>query len=378
MNTKLKIILLSDPFSSHTIKWANGLSQKSVDVTIFGLSDYQADQYFENIRIFNVKFPSFIKHKNDGNLLKALYILTIPYLKKILKQSGPVILHAHSASSYGLLGALSSYRPFIISVWGNDVFTFPNTSVIFKKMLEYNFSKTDKIFSTSYIMAEETKRFTDKEIEVISFGIDLNKFKPSFERKLFFENDIVIGTVKSLEHKYGVFDLVRAFKIIKDKFPKLPLKLLLVGRGTIEKQIRQLVSDLGLNESTKITGFIPYTEVANYHNELDIMVNVSTEDSESFGVSVLEASACEKPVIVSNKGGLKEVVENNVTGIFVPANNQHLLAEVLEKLVLNKELRISLGKAGRERVKKYYNWDDSLNKMIKNYELIWNQYFPSL
>ena len=85
-----------------------------------------------------------------------------------------------------------------------------------------------------------------------------------------------------------------------------------------------------------------------------------------------------EPVIVSNKGGLKEVVENNVTGIFVPANNQHLLAEVLEKLVLNKELRISLGKAGRERVKKYYNWDDSLNKMIKNYELIWNQYFPSL
>ena len=192
--------------------------QKSVDVTIFGLSDYQADQYFENIRIFNVRFPSFIKYKNDGNLLKALYILTIPYLKKILKQSGPVILHAHSASSYGLLGALSSYRPFIISVWGNDVFTFPNTSVIFKKMLEYNFSKTDKIFSTSYIMAEETKRFTDKEIEVISFGIDLNKFKPSFERKLFFENDIVIGTVKSLEHKYGVFDLVRAFKVTRINF----------------------------------------------------------------------------------------------------------------------------------------------------------------
>ena len=377
MSTKLKIILLSDPFSSHTIKWANGLSQKGVDVIIFGLSEYQMDQYSQNIQIRCLKFPPFIKYKSEGNLLKILYVFAIPHLKKLLKQSAPAILHAHSASSYGLLGALSGHKPFIISVWGNDVFTFPNKSVIFKKLLQYNFSKTDKIFSTSYIMAAETRKFTDKEIDVISFGIDLNKFKPTFERKIFFENDIVIGTVKSLEHKYGVFDLVRAFKIIKDKFPKLPLKLLLVGRGTLEKQVRQLVSDLGLNQSTKITGFIPYTEVANYHNELDIMVNVSTEDSESFGVSVLEASACEKPVIVSDKGGLKEVVEKNVTGIFVPANNKDLLAEALEKLVVNEELRISLGKAGRKRVKLHYNWDDSVLKMVANYEKIWEKYFVS-
>lgn len=378
MKSKLKILLLADPFSSHTIKWANGLFKKDIDVTIFGLSNYSENQYASGIKIIASRFPDFIKYKNDGNFLKSFYLFALPNLKKIIKQSAPVILHAHSASSYGFLGALSGYNPYLISVWGNDVFNFPKKSSLHKNLIKYNLSKADKIFSTSFMMYEETKKYTNKEIEVIPFGIDLDIFKPNHKRKFFNENDIVIGTIKSLEPKYGIIDLVKAFKVVKDKFPELPLKLLLVGRGSLENKIKQLINDSNIKDSTIITGFIPYNEVVKYHNELDIMVAVSTEDSESFGVSVIEASACEKPVIVSDKGGLKKVVQNNVTGIVVSANNHLQLANELERLILNKELRISLGKAGRERVKKYYNWEENVSQMIINYQRIWEKYFASL
>jgi len=82
------------------------------------------------------------------------------------------------------------------------------------------------------------------------------------------------------------------------------------------------------------TGKVPYNEVPKYQNMLTISVSVS--DSESFGVAILEASACEKPVVVSNVGGLTEVVEDGVTGIIVPPRNPEKTAEAIEKLLLDK------------------------------------------
>lgn len=96
-------------------------------------------------------------------------------------------------------------------------------------MLKYNLKKADKILSTSNVMAKETKLYTNKDIEVTPFGIDIEQFKPMVFESLFDKDDIVIGTVKSLEEVYGIEYLIRAFKIISDKYENLPLKLLIVG-----------------------------------------------------------------------------------------------------------------------------------------------------
>ena len=76
------------------------------------------------------------------------------------------------------------------------------------------------------------------------------------------------------------------------------------------------------------------------------------------------------PVVVSNVGGLPEVVDNGITGIIVEPENISDTVKAIEKLILNKELRISMGKEGRKKVKKMYNWDDNVNTMIDNYKEI--------
>ncbi len=78
---------------------------------------------------------------------------------------------------------------------------------------------------------------------------------------------------------------------------------------------------------------------------------------ESFGVSVLESSACEKPVVVSKVGGLPEVVKDGITGIIVEPHNIQATAVAIEKLVLDVNLRKQFGKQGREMVKGKYDWD---------------------
>ena len=364
----MKVLLLSDPSSPHTIKWVNSLHRKGIEIFLFGLSKYDPTQYNDDIKIESLHTPESIKAKLDGNFLKLMYLSAFPRLKKIIKTFKPDILHAHYAASYGLMGALAGFHPFILSVWGIDILTFPNNSVLHKKMIEYSLKKADKVLATSYYLARETNKYVNKEILITPFGIDTEKFKSKIIDPIFMEDDIVIGTVKSMERKYGIEYLIKSFSLIKKKYKHKNLKLLLVGGGSLEDKFKQMIDELGITDSSIITGQIPFNNVADYHNQLSIAVYVSKV--ESFGVSILESSACEKPVVVSDAGGLPEVVENDVTGFIVNANDIEATTDAIEKLILDKELREKFGKAGRVRVKDKFNWQKNVNHMINIYNQI--------
>lgn len=286
-------------------------------------------------------------------------------LRKYIAQYKPDVLHAHYASSYGLLGALSGFHPLIISAWGSDIFEFPRKSFVLELLLRYNLLIADKILVTSNYLANETKKYTTKDLSIIPFGIDTEKFKPMTVKSLFPGKPLVIGTVKSLEPIYGIDSLILAFKQIKTKFPEIKLKLLIVGGGSEAENLNQLVKNLGLQKEIVFTGFISYSTVEYYHNMIDIYVAFSVE--ESFGVSVLEASSCSKPVIVSTAGGFLEVVDDTKTGMIVEKLNINKLSETLETLIIHPHLRKTLGDNGRAKVMLQFNWNDCVSKLINIY-----------
>lgn len=369
-----KIIILSDANNPHTIKWVTGIASKDFFVYIFSLAKCNHSLYdtFQNIRVIDFNFEINTNTKFEGSIKKLFYLRVLTSLKKLIDEVNPDILHAHYASSYGLLGALTNFHPFILSVWGNDVYEFPKKSFLHKTILKYNLKHADILLSTSNVMAHETNQYTTKKIIVTPFGIDLNTFKPLKVKSLFQESDIVIGTIKTLEEKYGIEYLIKSFKILKNKYPKLPLKLLIVGKGSLEASLKNLVNQLSIENDTIFTGRINYSEIPIYHNMLDISVFLSIRDSESFGVAILEASACEKPVIVSNVGGLPEVVKNEITGLIVSPRSEKETSEAIEKLLLNENLRKEIGKEGRKHVREKYDWNDNLDHMMKIYNEVLN------
>lgn len=368
----MKILLLADHKSVHTVKWARSLSNKGFEIMIASFAKPNNELYKDFNKISVVGLGISDKTIARGSYFGKLeYLLLLSKVKEIITSFKPDILHAHYASSYGLLGALTKFHPYIISVWGSDVFDFPKKSFVHRTILKYNLKKADKILSTSRIMAKETNKYTNKHIEITPFGIDSNIFKPLTGKTLFDQNDIVIGTVKSLETVYGLGTLIKTFKTLTDKYPRLPLKLLIVGGGSKEGIYKKEISNLKIENQTVFAGKIFIDQVPQYHNMMDIEVFLS--NSESFGVAVIEASACEKPVVVSNVGGLPEVVEENVTGLIVKPNNPEEAAKAIEKLILDPQLRTSMGKKGRKRAKEYFNWEDNVNQMINIYNSITKQ-----
>ena len=371
----MKILLISGAEVPHTMKWAAGLSSLGIDVGVYTLGDYDHEYYKKNnVTVFQDDRGNNIYKQSCGSLKKIEYFRYVKKLKKIIREFNPDILHAHYASGNALLGALTGFHPYVISVWGSDVYEFPQKSILHRMILKFNLSKADKILSTSHVMAKETSRYTNKEIVVIPFGIDLNVFKPLNLpiRKGYSNDDIIIGTIKTLEEKYGVEYLIRAFSIVKERHKNLPLKLLIVGGGSLLEKLKSLAQELSISSDVIFTGRIPWAKVPYYDNIIDIPVFLSTVDSESFGVAIIEASACEKPVIVSDVGGLPEVVDNEETGFVVPRKNEYAAAEAIERLIVDFGLRVSIGKKGREKIKRYYDWNENLNQMIKVYKNILN------
>ena len=174
----MKILFLSDPNSIHTIKWVKSLANNNIIIHILGLTSCINENYAnnKNITTEHLGLDSSTIIKSNGHLSKLKYLTVISKVKKTIKEFQPDILHAHYASSYGSLGALSGFSPFILSVWGSDIFDFPNKSILHKKLIQFNLKKADKILSTSHVMATEIKKYTKKKIDVTPFGIDITKF----------------------------------------------------------------------------------------------------------------------------------------------------------------------------------------------------------
>lgn len=361
----MKILLLSNANSIHTKRWVISLAQRNIEICLFSLEKNNDAEYlkFANIKIIDGGFQN--NSSKDGEISKITLIQYLPKLLKAIRNFKPDIVHAHYATSYGLLGALCGFKPFVLSVWGSDVYDFPKVSFIHKLMIQFNLYRAGKILSTSHVMALETKQYTSKEIHITPFGIDVSKFKKKEVESIFHSETIVIGTVKTLSSKYGIDYLIKAFKIVKEKHTDLPLKLMIVGEGEDKIKLISLCKNLDIVNDVVFVGNVANDLVPNYINMMDVYVALSI--SESFGVAIVEASACEKPVVVSNVGGLPEVVDNNTTGFVVESKNPQEAANAIQKLILDKDLRVAMGKAGRDRVKELYNWDENVNLVVGIY-----------
>lgn len=358
----MKILLLSDTYSEHTEKWALGLANSGIKVGLFSFNKASYDWYeHENITVF---FEPEKKINAEKTLTKLAYLKYVNILKKIIRHFEPDVLHAHYATSYGLVGALTGFHPFVISAWGTDVMKFPNKNFVAKSILRYNFSCADLICATSNTIKEYISKVTDKEAQVIPFGIDLQAFQPREVSPAFAPGDLVLGSVKPLEPVYNISVLLDSFYLLHEKYPQL--KLLIIGEGSQESELKEQALRLGLGSKVIFTGRVPFQEISDYYNKLSVLVNIS--EYESFGVSVVEAMACGKPVIVTNVGGLKEVVKDDSVGLKVEAGHVEQTAEAIERLVSDEGLYSSIAATARAYAAQHYNWKNNLSDMIRAYQ----------
>ncbi len=354
----MKVVLLSGASSIHTIRWANALAEKGVNVHL--ISQHKP------LESLNSKV-SFYELPYKGMLGYYLYMKKV---KDLIRKINPDIVNAHYASGYATLARLVGFHPTLLSVWGSDVYAFPNKSFLHKQLVVKNLKFADRIASTSLAMAEQINSLLpikSNDIAITPFGVEFCKFENIEYKKD--SNEIIIGTIKGLENQYGIDILIKSFALLNKKLLKhnsqKKIFLEIVGAGSKESELKALVKELKLDNKIKFLGRIDHKYVPEKLKSFDIFVALSR--FESFGVAVVEAHAARRPVIVSNVGGLPEVVTNNVTGFVIPYEDIVEASNKLEKLVNDYDLRQKLGEAGFNNALNKYSWDRNVQTMIDLY-----------
>ena len=291
-------------------------------------------------------------------------------LVSIVKSRKINLIHSHefTMNFYGSLVSVVTGVPIIATVHGKNYYGEKR-----RRRLSYRFvSKTARMVAVSNDIAkflvEEIGIFRDN-ITTIHNGIRTDLYyKDNDARRQqrselgLSDNEFLIGTVGSLYPVKGHTYLLKAIAIIKKSIPNV--KAIIVGKGYLLGKLKEEASSLNLNSDIQFLGF--REDIPKLIQSMDVFVLSSL--SEGHPLSLLEAMASQIPVVVTDVGGLKEVVEDGRNGCIVSPNNPQALADKIIMLLIDKILADKLAIAGQMKVYKEFN----VKNMLKDYTHIYN------
>ncbi len=236
--------------------------------------------------------------------------------------------------------------PFSCTGHNSDIYQYPPPDMKNRIKMATPFI-TISAFWKKYLTALFGKNL-ENQIEIVHCGIDLDEFKPTHTVRM---GPIMFLTVARLEPIKGLRYLVEACYLLREK--GLDFQCDIVGDGSERKDLERLVREKELESVITFHGTVLPENIIDFYQRADIFVLPSFR--EGIPVSAMEAMAMELSVVSTNVFGIPELVEDGVEGILVSPGNAGELANAIETLCRDRELRMVLGKNGRKKVERDFN-----------------------
>jgi glycosyltransferase involved in cell wall biosynthesis len=198
-------------------------------------------------------------------------------------------------------------------------------------------------------------------MRVVYLGVDTDNFYPRPEIGKRPNTLIYVGTTE--DKKKGFLFMIQALSILRKK---RDVRLIVVDKKLEDLwSAPDLVTRYHVADCIEFTGRLSYEELAEKYCSAEISVVASTY--EGFGLPAVEAMACGLPVVSTDGGSLPEVVADGKTGIIVPARDPQAMAEAIERLMDDADLRERMGRAGREWVQQRFTWHEAAVNTVAVY-----------
>ena len=343
----------------------------TVDVITSKIKGEADEQRIEGFTVFRV--PSWRKGIHDCGLRGALtFVFFAAFrLRQLVKENNYDVLHYFFGLPTGFLSLLPGKHqsiPYIVSLRGSDVphYDIYNTRLqwahaLLKPVTRRIWKRAKKVVAVTDSLKEtahETAR--DQEIIVVPNGVDTDLFKP---KETFEESDEVfklICVTRLIERK-GVEHLLEALAELKDK----TIALSIFGTGSHENFLKNLCSNLLLNDQVIFYGYCPWEELPRYFaiNHAFVLPSLA----EAFGNAFAEAMACGLPVIGGNSGGIRDLVQKG-SGILVEPGNVEEIKQAIITLKNSKQLRGKMGRINRQRIQEEYSWPRVAERFVRIYQ----------
>lgn len=342
-----------------------------------------AGELSNRLREMEIRVTEIPHLGRDISILDDLFAISSIY--NIISLEKPDIIHLNS-SKIGAMGAMIGRMLKVKKI----MFTLhglalnEDREIISKLLMKLIYGltislchQTIAVSKNLHIEAQALFPFIKNKIVCVQNGIPPLEYNSKEEARQFLDSlckdqdlspeRFVIGSIGELHHVKGHIYLLHAMKQLLLTLPiekaQLP-KLVIIGEGEERKKLEETVRDLDLASRVSLPGHVKDAYV--YMKAFDVFVIPSL--SEALGYVALEAGGAGLPVLASNVGGLREIIENDVTGLTFPPRDPKAIADCLTTLITNHELCDKLGKNLQEKVAQDFN----LEKMVRETEKVYS------
>lgn len=349
---------------NHLVELVQGQIEKGHAVSVAYL---KGDGYWEKrFRALGCSVHS-LQVRGNGDLTGVLR------LRRIVRTLRPNLVHAHMPPAelfcrLALLGPVTRGLPLVVSKHNDEpFFRAPGWAWVGRWCAR----RAGKVICISeavkdYFVAHGLARKANDWVP-IHYGIDASPYRDSgaAARALraewgLKEGDFVVGTVARLVPQKALHILLEGFAAFRAR--QEGGRLVIVGRGPLEKELRKKAEDLGLGDSILWAG---------YREDIPTVLQVFnvfalTSSYEGLGLVLLEAMAAARPVVATRVSAIPEVVAEGETGILVPSGDPAALARALEKMI-DSDLRRRMGAKGRNRVTDRFTLEKMVERTLEVY-----------
>ena len=274
-----------------------------------------------------------VLHGNFPSPYVAFNVAAVAFERKI-----PAVLTWHND-----LPAVTSAARLVIEA--HDHLVLPRYLGIYKHII---------CTSESYQKRSRILRGAGRSVIVVPNGVDCDLFRPNnqgakLRKNMGWQGKFVLLFVGALTkwHGYKGLDILLA-ALSKTSRIRPDVRLLVVGEGERREDFSQMSRSLNISKNVVFAGNVADSSLPKYYSAADALVLPSKDMSEGFGLTLLEANACGKPVLASNVGGIPSVVKNEFNGLLVPPNDAEALAAAIMRLVEKPDLTLKMGRNGRK------------------------------
>ncbi|MBS7635878.1 glycosyltransferase family 4 protein [Candidatus Bathyarchaeota archaeon] len=395
MSSELRVMMLTWEFppriiggiSPHVYYLSKSLAKNGVKVYVVtcdfpGAPQYETLDGVEVYRIDSYKNPS-------PDFASWVYLMNMNMQKEaasIVKKLGGVnIFHAHDwlVADAGI-GLKHVFRkPLLATIHSTEYGRRNGIHSDYERMIHeteawLTYEAWRVICCSNYMVSHVKWVFglpQDKLI-MIPNGVDAKEYERSgdvdlnqFRRRFALPEEKIVLFVGRLVYEKGIHVLISAVPKVLEK---VNAKFVIVGNGYMQQSLSEYIRNIGLAHKVMFTGFVDDGTLRNLQKCADVSVVPSI--FEPFGIVALEAMAAKSPVVVSDTGGLSEIVEHEITGVKVYPNNPDSLAWGITKVLLDENLANKLRENAYRKVVENYNWEKISQQTRKIYESVLSEY----
>ena len=386
----MKILMLTWEYPPRVVggisKVVYDLSHKMVkegnEVTVVTYKEGDNVKYYENdkgVEVYRVD-NYMIRPNNFIDWIMQLNFNMITKANEIINKNGKFdVIHAHDwLVAYSAKSIKESYNiPLISTIHATES---GRNSGIHDETQRYindsewmlTYESSEVIVNSNYMKNEVQRLFGlpyDK-INVIPNGVNLQLFSNvnvdyDFRRQYAMDNEKIILYVGRLVYEKGVQNLIAAMPKVLDRYHDS--KLIICGRGGMIDELREQVKYLGIENKVYFAGYCDSKKMQKMYKCADVAVFPSTY--EPFGIVAIESMLSGTPTIVSDVGGLNEIIEHGVTGMKSYAGNANSIADSVLSLLFDPKLCANISQNAIKKVRENYNWSKITDSTYYVYQL---------